>query len=243
MLGPRQDAYGAAMLDHLDGKGGYEIVERDDGFFYPGAGPELYFAPFAEWRAHEKAAMRYVRGRVLDVGCGAGRVCLYLQRRRLDVVGFDLSPLAVETCRRRGVDHAEVRSIDRVGRAMGVFDTVVMLGSNFGLFGDRDRSHRLLRRLADMTPPTGRIVATTRDPHATDDDADLRYIRRNPRRGRLPGQWGIRIRYRDLCTPWFDHLTVSKDEMGVLLEGTGWRINRICDGPVGRYTAILAKDL
>jgi hypothetical protein len=65
--------------NHLEGRGGYEIVERDDGFFYPGAGPELYFAPFVHWRAHEKAAMRFVRGHILDVGCGAGRVCLYLQ--------------------------------------------------------------------------------------------------------------------------------------------------------------------
>ncbi len=242
MLSGRQDAYGAAMLDHLHGEGGYEIVERDDGFFYPGAGPELYFTPFRHWRAHEKAAMRYVRGRVLDVGCGAGRVCLYLQGRGLDVMGFDVSPLAVQTCRLRGVNEVEVRSINQVSRELGVFDTIAMLGSNFGLFSNRERARRLLRRLAAMTPPDGRIIATTRDPHKTDDDADLRYLERNVQGGRLPGQWRIRIRYRDLCTPWFDHLTVSEDEMHALLGGSGWAVRRVLDGPDGRYAAILAKS-
>ena len=46
MLTPAQDAYGRAMLDHLEGREAWEIVERDDGYFYPGAGPDRYFAPF-----------------------------------------------------------------------------------------------------------------------------------------------------------------------------------------------------
>jgi hypothetical protein len=124
---------------------------------------------------------------------------------------------------------------------MGSFDTVVMLGSNFGLFADPERARRLLRRLHSMTPPDGRIIATTRDPHETDDPDDLRYIRWNVRHGRLPGQWRIRIRYRDLCTPWFDHLTVSESEMRVLLDGSGWEIRRVLDGPDGRYAAVLVK--
>jgi hypothetical protein len=52
MLTDRQDAYGRAMLDHLDGRGGEEIVERDDGFLYGGAGPELYLAAYRRWKVH-----------------------------------------------------------------------------------------------------------------------------------------------------------------------------------------------
>lgn len=241
MLTERQDAYGRAMLDHLDGRGGEEIVERDDGFLYRGAGPELYLAPYRRWRVHERRCMRWVRGRVLDVGCGAGRVMLHLQDRGFDVRGFDVSPLAVEACRRRGTERVEVRPITRIGREMGTFDTIVMLGSNFGLFGDAARTRRLLRRMHGMTGDAGRIVASTRDPHATDDPADLEYLRRNELRGRMPGQWRIRIRYRNLRTPWFDHLTVSEAEMRELLDGTGWRIGRLEPGPAGRYSALLLK--
>jgi SAM-dependent methyltransferase len=229
------------MMDHLEGRGGEEIVERDSGFVSIGAGPELYFAPFESWRTHEREAMPWVGGRVLDVGCGAGRVVLHLQNEGMDVVGFDLSPLAIEVCRRRGAMNVEVRSVSHIGLDLGTFDTVVMLGSNFGLLGSWSRGRRLLRRLASMTTGDARIIATTRDPHATEDDADLAYLQRNKRRGRMPGQWRIRIRYRDLKTPWFDYLTLSRSEMEEMLIGTGWHVTRFLDGPSGRYTAVLVK--
>ena len=99
-----EDAYGRLILDYLETGEGIEIVERDDGFINAsGFGPAAYFAPFRRWPKAERAAMRSVNGRVLDVGCGAGRVALHLQERGHDVVAIDLSPLAVEVARRRGV--------------------------------------------------------------------------------------------------------------------------------------------
>jgi hypothetical protein len=62
------------LLDALRGEATVEIVERDDGFIEATAGPGLYFAPFRRWPGVDRRAMRFVRGRVLDVGCGAGRV-------------------------------------------------------------------------------------------------------------------------------------------------------------------------
>ncbi|MDG6899020.1 MAG: class I SAM-dependent methyltransferase [Nitrososphaerota archaeon] len=44
-----------------------------------------------------------MKGKVLDVGCGAGRVALYLQGWGLDVVGVDNSPFALRVARLRGV--------------------------------------------------------------------------------------------------------------------------------------------
>jgi len=62
----------------------------------------MYFRSFAEWSVQEQQAIEYVSGRVLDVGCGAGRHCLYLQSTGLEVVGVHLSPLAVEVSRDAG---------------------------------------------------------------------------------------------------------------------------------------------
>ncbi len=131
-----EDAYGALLLAHLaDDTRACEIVERDDGFIETNAGPGVYFKPFRRWAAHERRAMRFVRGRVLDVGAGAGRVSLHLQERGHEVVAIDISPGAVEVCRRRGVRDARLCRFEDVGPELGVFDTVVMWGNNFGLFG------------------------------------------------------------------------------------------------------------
>ena len=75
-----RDAYGQILLAELEGRRAQEIMERDDGLIYAGS-PADYFAPFRRWPAVERRAMRLVKGRVLDVGCGAGRASLYLQGR------------------------------------------------------------------------------------------------------------------------------------------------------------------
>lgn len=234
------DVWGAVLADALDGKPAKEIVERDDGFVMVFDARYL-LASFKQWDdANERRAMRFVRGRVLDVGCGGGRVCLHLQDRGLEVVGIDSSPAAVAICERCGVRDARVLAIDAIDHSLGRFDTVVMLGQNFGMLGSRARARRLLGRFARITTPRGRIVAETFDPHAL-DDPQRNYRESNLRRGRMPGQLRVRVRYRDLATPWLDWLQVSPAELGHLLEGTGWSLARtIGDG--ASYVAIIEKD-
>ncbi len=78
-MSAEQDAYGAMLLAALEDRDVYEIVERDDGFIDASKlGSTLYLAPFRRWPPHQRQGMRFARGRVLDVGCGAGRVCLHL---------------------------------------------------------------------------------------------------------------------------------------------------------------------
>jgi SAM-dependent methyltransferase len=228
------------LLAALDGRESFEIVERDDGFIDAAVGASLYLAPFRRWPALHRQAMRFVRGRVLDVGCGGGRVCLHLQERRHDVVGIDVSPGAVQTCRRRGVRDTRLCSIDDVDESLGIFDSIVMLGNNFGLFASAAKARRLLRRFHRLTTDRGRIVAETRDVYRTDDPAHLAYQERNRARGRMSGQIRIRVRYRDQATPWFDYLMVSEQELENLLDGTGWQLRRVLESD-DTYVAIIDK--
>ena len=162
-----QDAHGHAMRDYFEGKGGYEKAERDDGHFDTSPGPALYFSEYEEWGI-EKEAMRYVTGRVLDIGCGAGRHALYLQDQGLDVVGIDSSPPAIEVRTARGLTSTQVLSVTQATRRLGVCYTILMLGNSFGLVGSPMRARWLLTRFHKMTSETGRIVAGTRDPYGTE---------------------------------------------------------------------------
>ncbi len=239
ILGANQDAHGHLMYDFFKGQEVFEIVERDDGYFQ--ALPmTLYFGEYRKWPRIEREAIRYVRGRVLDVGCGAGRHALYLQKKRFDVLGIDVSPLAVKVSRLRGVKKARVVSFEDASSRLGVFDTVLMMGNNFGLFQSFRKARVLLRGLREMTGEGARIVAEVRDPYKTRDPDHLAYHKRNRTLGRMAGQVRIRVLYRKFATPWFDYLFVSRDEMKQILQGTGWKAKWFIGRGPG-YIAVIEK--
>lgn len=240
-LTARQDAFGQGLFDYLQNRSGFEIIERDDGYIEPGA-PAAYLAEYPSWPRIQKEALRLAKGRILDIGCGAGRVALHLQRKGLDVTGIDISPLAVKVCRLRGFKKARVMSVTEVGRRLGVFDTIIMFGNNFGLFASFRRARRLLRRFHAMTSPEAVILAETNDIYRTDNPVHLAYHRRNRRRGRMSGQIRLRVRYRNLATPWYDYLMVSRPEMRSILDGTGWRADRFIESAGSTYVAVIVKE-
>jgi len=93
-----------------------------------------------------------------------------------------------------------------------------------------------------MTPPDARIIVESNDPTQTKNPCHLAYQKFNRRRGRMPGQLRLRIRYLTYATCWFDYLIVSKNEMRSILAGTGWRISRFIDSGGSVYVAVIEKE-
>jgi SAM-dependent methyltransferase len=243
MLKEHEDAYGRELLAHYHGEHSFEIVERDDGYFDVSGGPEVYFAPYEAWPEHQQRAIQLAKGRVLDAGCGAGRVCLHLQNQGLGVLGIDISPLALEVCRLRGVKNLKLISLADVSPQLGSFDTIILFGNNFGLLAGFEEGRRILKNLHALTSPEAVILAESNDRNQTREPAHLAYQKWNHERGRMPGQLRLRVRFKQYASPWFDYLIVTKDEMQAMVAGSGWKIERFLDEPENSmYAAILEKD-
>lgn len=218
-----------------------EIIERDDGLIN-GAPVDHYLAGPDEWQPHDHRAVGRVRGRVLDVGVGAGRVALVLQERGTPVTGLDISPGAIEVARARGVRDLVCATVDAHAEVGPRYDTFLLLGNNLGLIEGRERAPAFLAALAAMAQPGAQVIAHGTDPYGTNDPVHLGYHERNRRRGRLPGQLRLRLRYRDLATHWFDYLVCSPQELAGLVSGTGWRLADIDDADAPYYLATLRRD-
>ncbi|MDX1561948.1 MAG: hypothetical protein R3305_03435, partial [Gammaproteobacteria bacterium] len=71
--------------------------------------------------------------------------------------------MSIKTAKLRGLRNAKVLSVTQLSRRLGEFDTILMLGNNFGLFGSPSRARWLLRRFKSFTRPGARIIAETLD--------------------------------------------------------------------------------
>ena len=134
-------------------------------------------------------------------------------------------------------------SIEEVDFKPNSFDTILMMGNNFALFGSSGNARMMLRKFYEMTSKDGVIVASAVDvyPPTRDRPEHLEYFEFNRKRGRLGGQWRVRIRFRKFATKWFDLLRVSKEEMKDILKDTGWTVKEFIDSGGPAYTAILGK--
>lgn len=113
--------------------------------------------------------------RILDAGCGTGRVAGYLHAQGHQVLGVDVDPLLVAAGRDQhpGVPLQELDLLD-VGPALGTFDLVVSAG-NVMVYLSPGTERLVLAALASVLAPGGRAVfgfATDRDYTVDQLDAD-----------------------------------------------------------------------
>ena len=96
--------------------------------------------------------------RVLDAGCGTGRVTAALVERlpRGEVVAVDGSPAMVEEARRRLGDSADVRVADLLALQLDRPVDAILSTATFHWIADHDR---LFARMLQALEPGGRLVA------------------------------------------------------------------------------------
>jgi SAM-dependent methyltransferase len=215
-----------------------EVIERDDGLIN-GAPVDHYLDQPADWPPHDHRALRLCRGAVLDIGVGAGRTALELQRRGMAVTGLDTSAGAIAVARQQGLRDTVLNTVDEYAHGPARYDTFLLLGNNLGLIESRERALVFLAALATLARPGARIIAQGTDPYGTSDPVHVSYHQRNRARGRLGGQLRLRLRYRLLATDWFDYLACSPAELESLLAGTAWRLTSIDDTDRPYYLAVM----
>lgn len=238
------DIFGRALLDWTLGSTTPEVLEREDGFTQIGAGPEVYLSSPGEWPSAERQAMKLIRGRVIDVGCGAARLGVHLQNRGFDVTGMDSSPLAVRAAARRGLEQVWCLPIKDLATRISEFNSVVLFGNNFGILETPNRARQILTALSKASAPSTRLFVESTNPYCGGAPGiDRSLYRRNKLSGEWPGQVRLRFTYQDLRGPWFRWLYASRRDMTFVVRSTGWRVERILgSAPSEPYVAVLTND-
>ena len=118
------------------------------------------FRNLDEMPAIEREALQVAAGNILDVGAGAGCHSLVLQAMEKRVTAIDISPLAVETMRCRGVK--DVRQEDFF-TLDGRFDTILMLMNGIGIVGTISRMDAFFMQVDHLLAPGGQLLCDSSD--------------------------------------------------------------------------------
>jgi SAM-dependent methyltransferase len=237
-----RDIFGKALMEFW--RGDYKtplMIRRDDGYIEEERFVDILFSKYDKWDEFERRALEHVKGRVLDIGCGAGRHSLWLQEKGFEVVAVDVSPLAVEVSKSRGVRDCRVMDATNLSFSSNSFGTILLMGNNFGVAGDAKGTKRMFEKFCQMTSKDAIVIATSRNPATTDKLEHLKYHELNRKRGRPIGQVTIRFEYKGEVGDWFDLLLASPDEMEEICKPAGWRLARIFKNKDDMYATILRR--
>jgi SAM-dependent methyltransferase len=222
-----RDILGKGLLDHFNGTRGFEFTSylHLPGFRGPVLdtfSPAYFFREYGEMPALEQEALSLCRGKVLDIGCGAGSHSLYLQGKGMDVTALDKSAAAIETCLKRRVKKVVYKDILEF---TGIkFDTLLLLMNGIGIPGKISALDGFINQLTLLLSANGQVIL---------DSSDIRYMYHDyedsslhlPEDGQYYGEGRFILEYKGTKSDEFPWLYLDPEQ----LAEAAWRKGLNCE--------------
>lgn len=169
-----KDLFGQALLDYQTNHSPENILTETNISEEDEMDVAYLFRSYKEMPKLEQKALQLSKGKILDVGCGAGSHALYLQEKGLDVTAIDISEKAIEACKLRGIKKANV--CDVLNYSGEKFDTLLLLMNGTGIFGKLNQISKYLTHLKSLLNEGGQILIDSSDLiYMYDQDEDGAY--------------------------------------------------------------------
>ncbi len=231
---------GRALLDFHRGATAARIIVHSDLWIDEPTPVEEFYRPDDQPLPElERTALSLCRGRILDLGAGAGRHALELQGRGLEVTAIDVAPEAVEVMRSRGV--ADPRCGDFAAVTGERFDTIVLLMHGIGLVGTLSGLADFFNLAQSHLEEDGRIIFDSANlgivmPEQFEEGLD------DWRAGGLyPGEVEYRLTYEDLEGEPYPWLFVDPVTLADRARAAGLRSQVVARGARGSFLARVSR--
>lgn len=232
-----KDLFGKAILDFQTNNSPEDLITETSISEADEMSVAYLFRSYNEMPKIEQKALQLSKGKVLDVGCGAGSHSLALQNERnLDITSIDISPNAIEACQLRGLKKAKVQDIITLENEK--FDTILLLMNGAGIFGTLKETPDFLQKLKSLLNPNGQILIDSSDIiYMFDDDDDgAKWIAGNGYYGELT----FTISYKNENEVPFSWLYLDYNTLQNIAQANGLECELVLEGEHFDYLARLS---
>ncbi len=198
--------------------------------------PAWFFRSYEEMPPLEKKALELCRGKILDIGAGAGCHALYLQENGFEVVALEKSALAVEVLKAQRV--RQILQKDILELEEGSFDTLLLLMNGIGMAGTLEKLTSFLEHLKNLLSPEGQILVNSADISYLfgEDDGSVWIDLSNEK---YFGEMIYELKYRKARSDKFFWLFVDYDTLSETAASAGFSCEMIMEGSHNDYLARL----
>lgn len=233
LVNSEKDPMGRAILDYHRNRKAAKLRVLSSMFYEDEIPVPTLFRSFDEMPIQEQKAIECCKGRVLDVGAGAGCHSIELKNRGHEVVAIDISDLSVGVMKERGID---ARNIDFFDESFTEkFDTLLFAMNGIGIVGKTENLEQFFRSAKRLLAPGGQVLL---------DSSDIRYIFIDDD-GAMDidlaagyyGEVDFTMRYKNIKGDRFDWLYIDFDTLAMYAESNGFNCEKVIDGEHYDYLA------
>ena len=170
-----KDLFGKAILDYQTNNSPEDLITETSISEADEMSVAYLFRSFDEMPKIEQKALQLAKGKILDIGCGAGSHTLYLEEKGFDVKAIDISKNAVKACELRGLKNVSIENVLDL-ESHTKYDTILLLMNGTGIFETLENCTKYLLKLKSLLNENGQILIDSSDIiYMFDQDEDGAY--------------------------------------------------------------------
>jgi SAM-dependent methyltransferase len=223
-----KDIFGKAVMDYQQGDQNVQLLIHNHYGKPDVMAVSVYFRSAHELSAPETYAISLSKGKVLEVGAGAGSICLALQKRGVKAHALEVSPGCVEVMKARGLGNIIHDDFFNLSTAVK-YDTILLLMNGIGLGGELPGLAGVFNKLRALLNPGGQIIF---------DSSDVAYLYDDViPAGNYYGEITYRYQYAGEFGDWFKWLYVDFATAREIAGECGLGLQLIMQEDTGQYLA------
>jgi|TARA_B110000495_G_C23021099_1_gene605808 precorrin-6B methylase 2 len=232
------DPFGKACLAYLKGIHGLEIKVKSDHTEDDILPVDYLFRTYNEMSLLEQTALDLCKGKVLDIGAGAGCHSKWLMEHGFTFLAIDQSSGVIEALQYQNINAVQVDFFNL--QEIQKYDTLLALMNGTGISGTEKKFPEFLNKCKKMLAKNGQLLIDSSDiMYLFDNDKKLKAHSKN----KYYGQVKYQMVFDNDKSEWFDWIYFSYEKLKEICQQNGMSCEFIFEGDLHDYLVRIAmKD-